>query len=132
VRVASLRKVPDYSWVLTSPHPSEERLQGDLLSDFPVALVDDAGNPRCKKFSVLVLNNTCDLQPSRLQFVTVAPVMDFALFSATVIQKRGEERARDYLRDVRANNIYEMLWLPWFASFKEATVFFLDRVGQRR
>lgn len=127
--LASLKKVPDYSWCLTPPHTSQERLQGDVLSDFPVALVDDAGSPRCKKLAVLVLNNTCDLQPSRSQFVTVAPVMDFGLFSQSVIATRGPDRARNYLHDVRANHIYEMLWLPCFASFKEGAVVFLDRVG---
>jgi hypothetical protein len=83
----------------------------------------------CKKFAVLVLNNTCDLQPSRSQFVTVAPVLDFALFSESVIACKGADRARNYLHDARANKIHEMLWLPGFASFKEGAVVFLDRVG---
>jgi hypothetical protein len=127
--LASLKKVPDYSWVILPPHPSEERLQGDVLSEFPVAVVDDTGNPRCKKLAVLVLNNTCDLQQDRSQFVTVAPTMDFARFSQTYIAQEGEDRARGYLRAVRANQIYEILWLPSFASFKDGAVVFLNRVG---
>ena len=55
--------------------------------------------------------------------------MDFALFAQSIIAKRGEERAKGYLRDVRSNNIYEMLWLPCFSTFKEGAVVFLDRVG---
>src|ERR1051325_870649 len=131
--LASLKKVPDYSWVLSSPHPSEERLQGDLLSEFPVAVVDGEGNPRCGKFAVLVLNNTCDLQPGRSQFVTLAPAMDFARFSETYIAQEGEEGARSYLHSVRANKIYEILWLPSFASFKEGEArqpkYFINLVG---
>jgi len=127
--LASLKRVPDFSWVLLGPHPSDERLQGDLLSDFPVAVVDNEGNPRCSKFAVLVLNNTCDLQPGRSQFVTVAPAMDFSRFSKTYIGQEGEERAKSYLHAVRANQVCEILWLPTFASFKEGAVIFLNRVG---
>jgi hypothetical protein len=127
--LASLRRIPDYSWVLLSPHSSEERLQGDLLSEFPVAVVDGEGHPRCSKFAVLVLNNTCDLQPGRFQFVTLAPAMDFARFSQTYLEQEGEERARSYLHSVKANKVCEILWLPSFADFKEGAVVFLDRVG---
>lgn len=100
-----------------------------MLSEFPVAVVDGDGHPHCAKFAVLVLNNTCDLQPGRSQFVTLAPAMDFARFSRTYIEQEGEERARSYLHSVRANRIFEILWLPGFASFKEGAVVFLNRVG---
>lgn len=131
-RVASLvscLKAPDFGWLLTCPHSTERRLQGDVLSDFPVALVDSAGSPRCKQFTVLVLNNTCDLQPQRSEFVTVAPVLDFGAFSQHVIQKRGEASAANYLKDVKANRVFEILWLPAFGSFLYGAVVFLDKIG---
>ena len=31
-----------------------ERLQGDLPTDFPVALADETETPRCKKFAALI------------------------------------------------------------------------------
>lgn len=122
-------KAHDFYWPLTEPHGTQPRLQGDLLSEFPVALVDSNGTPRCKQFTVLVLNNTCDLQPKRSDFVTVAPVLDFQAFSEHVIQKRGEIRARNYLNDVAANRVFEVLWLPAFSSFSYGAVVFLDRLG---
>src|SRR6266850_143324 len=127
--LASLKKVPDFSWVLSRPHPSELRLQGDALADFPLAIIDETGNARSTKLTVLVLNNTCDLQPNRAQFVTVAPTFDFERFAESVIKKRGEHRAQSYLHEVRANNIYEVLWLPSFGQFKGGAVVFLERVG---
>jgi hypothetical protein len=127
--IAALRKVPDFSWLLTQPHPTIERLQADLLVDFPVALVAPDGAPRCKPFVVLIVNNTCDLQPGRSNFVTVAPVLDFEAFAAAEIAKRGEEGARDYLRDIRSNRVFEMLWLPPFHHFKGGGIVFLDRLG---
>lgn len=127
--LAALKRVPDFSWVLGKPHESEDRLQGDLLADFPVALVDDAGQPRCKTFAVLVLNNTCDLQPKRAQFVTVAPAFDFEMYAESVIKQRGDHNAQSHLHEVCANNIYEILWLPAFGNFKKGAVVFLERVG---
>lgn len=75
------------------------------------------------------MNNTCDLQPQRSDFVTVAPVLDFHAFSRHVIQKRGEAKATNYLKDVMANRVFEVLWLPAFSSFLHGAVVFLDRVG---
>lgn len=126
--ISCLKKTPDYSWLLTAPHQSITRLQGDLLRDFPVAIVDRDGNPLCRRLTVLVLNNTCDLQPQRSEFVIVAPVMDFGDFSESVIHKRGEVSSRNYLKDVMANNVFEILWLPSFGSFRHGAVVFLDKV----
>jgi hypothetical protein len=127
--LASLKKVPDFTWVLTSPHPTDPRLQGDILSDFPVAIVGDDGKPLCHRFVVLVLNNSCDLEPNRAKYVTVAPVLDFGAFSKHIIGKRGEKNAQSYLRDVRENRVHEILWLPSISHFKEGSVVFLERVG---
>jgi hypothetical protein len=127
--VSSLKKAPDFSWVLTAPHPTQSRLQGDLVGEIPVAVVDPSGQAKCNPFTVVVLNNTCDLQPGRSNFVTVAPVMDFASFSEFEIRRRGRERAENYLQDVKANKVFEILWLPAVGAFKAGTLVFLDRVG---
>ena len=67
--LSRLGNTSDFTWLLTQPHEIQARLQGDMLGDFPLALVGPDGNPRCKRFTVLVLNNTCDLQPNRSEFV---------------------------------------------------------------
>src|SRR5450759_662169 len=103
--LSRLKDAPDYTWLLTPPNQTQTRLQGDLLSDFPLALVDSNGNPRCNRFTVLVLNNTCDLQPNRSEFVTVAPVLGFDDFSQFIQKKRGEKRSANYLADVKANKV---------------------------
>lgn len=127
--IAALRKAPDFSWLLAQPHPTIQRLQADLLADFPVALIAPDGTPRCKRFVVLIVNNTCDLQPGRSRFITVAPILDFQTFAATEIAKRGEAGARSYLHDIRSNRVFEMLWLPPFHQFKDGGIVFLDRLG---
>ena len=42
----NLTKIPDFSWLLSEPHPLLERLQGDLISEFPTVFLDDAATPR--------------------------------------------------------------------------------------
>lgn len=127
--VSCLNKAPDYSWMLTGPHPNEPRLQGDILAEIPVAIVAPSGEPKCKPLTVLALNNTCDLQRDRSEFITVAPVMDFEDFTNFIVQKRGERRASNYLKDVRENHVFEILWLPPFGSFSSGALVFLDRIG---
>jgi hypothetical protein len=127
--LSCVTNVRDFIWTLAEPHRSEERLQGDLFRDFPLALVDPTGNPRCRKLTVMVLNNTCDLQPKRSEFVTVAPVFDFLEFSRAMVAKRGESKAGSFLAAVKANHVYELLWLPPFGSFGSGAVVFLDSIG---
>jgi hypothetical protein len=55
--------------------------------------------------------------------------MDFASFSEFEIRRRGRERAENYLQDVKANKVFEILWLPAVGAFKAGTLVFLDRVG---
>jgi hypothetical protein len=125
----ALSKLPDCSWLLTGPHPNEERLQGDLISEFPVAVVDKNGVAQCSKFAVLILNNTCDLQPARSDFLTVAPAMDFAKYSEFMIGSLGEAKASNHLRSVHENKVHEILWLPKFGPFGNGAVVFLNKVG---
>jgi hypothetical protein len=127
--ITCLKKVPGFSWLLTEPHPTQSRLQGDVFGEVPVAVVDSDGQPRCKPCTVLILNNTCDLQPNRAKFVTVAPVFDFGDFLEYEIRKHGEARAGNYLKDVMANKVFEILWLPPFGAFSRGALVFLDQVG---
>lgn len=127
--ISCLKYPSDYSWLLTVPHPTETRLQGDLFGDFPIAIVDPDGKPRCKHFTVLILNNTCDLQPRRSNFVTAAPVLDFGSYSQSIAKKRGENKAANFLKDVKANKVFEILWLPAFGEFRDGAVVLLDRIG---
>jgi hypothetical protein len=64
---SNLKKIPDFSWLLGEPPGTEERLQGDLLKAFPTVFLDNSGKPHERKFTVMILNNTCDLPdgPSR-------------------------------------------------------------------
>ena len=124
----SLKKIPDFSWLLDQPHPSEERLQGDLVKDFPTVFLDESGTPRAQKFTVMILNNTCDLPDSRLDFVTAAPIVDFQKYLEFEKHRRSAESLEGYARSIRANDKTELFYLPRFADFDSGALVLLHMV----
>lgn len=98
-----------FASVLRSPHSSELRLQADLLADFPVAAIGPDASPRSSRLAVLVLNNTCDLQPQRSQFVNVVPVFDYEAYAASLLKQRTAAQVQSHLFDVQSNRVNEIL-----------------------
>jgi hypothetical protein len=112
-----LRSVPDFGWLLSAPHQSQDRLQGDLLADFPTVFLDNKEQARTHRFTVLVLNNTCDLPDRRLDFVTVAPVLNFEHYVHFEKRRRPLVSVEGYASDLRRNRISELFYLPPFDGF---------------
>jgi len=138
----NLKRIPDFSWLLDLPHAGIERLQGDVLSNFPTVFLDERGEPRSREFTVLVLNNTCDLPDDRLDFITAAPIVDFdkylefererqfrgknALENSE--KRRIEDRLQEYGRVLRNNDKTEILYLPSFSEFTHGALVLLHLV----
>lgn len=137
-----LKKIPDFSWLLGQPHPEIERLQGDLLKNFPTVFLDDNAKPKSRNFTVMVLNNTCDLPDDRMDFVTAAPVVDFneyvtferarRLQTGTTLteseKNRIEDSVQEFARVIRHNNKTEILFLPKFGEFQHGALVLLHLV----
>lgn len=135
-----LKKIPDFSWLLGQPHREIERLQGDLLKDFPTVVLDGDAKPRCGNFTVLILNNTCDLPDDRLDFVIAAPIVDFNKYlefertrrlkgqTAERDKKRIEDSIQELARVLRHNNKTEILFLPSFGEFQHGALVLLHLV----
>lgn len=123
-----LRKIPDFTWLLAQPHPELDRLQGDLLKDFPTVCLDNTGNPRSHRFTVMVLNNSCDLPEGRVDFVTAAPVVDFNKYLEFERKKRSEESLRGYAEAIRKNDKTELFYLPPFNGFPHGAIVLLHLV----
>ena len=60
---ASLKKIPDFSWLLGKPNQAE-RLQGDLVSEYPTVFLDNNAAPRADS-----INSTAPKTPAA-QFLT--------------------------------------------------------------
>ncbi len=120
-----LKRIPDFSWVLSSPHPSEKYLQGDILSDFPTVFLDPTGAPRQRRFTVMVLNNTCDLLEGRMDFITAAPIVDFNSFILSEKKRRTPVSVESFAHAIRKNDKTELLYLPPFDTFPQGGLVFL-------
>ncbi|MBA3754516.1 MAG: hypothetical protein H0X01_10360 [Nitrospira sp.] len=123
-----LTRIPDFSWLLSDPHPSLNRLQGDLIKDFPTVFLDDSATPWSRNFTVMLLNNTCDLPDDRLDFVTAAPVIDFQKYLDFERPRRTAESLRAYADSIRRNDKTELFYLPKFDEFQNGGLVLLHRV----
>lgn len=138
----NLKRIPDFSWVIDVPNRENERLQGDIISTFPTVFLDDRGQPRSREFTVLVLNNTCDLPDDRLDFITAAPIVDFNQYLEfererrfrgqasleDLERRRIEDRLQEYGRVLRNNDKTEILYLPPFSDFAHGALVLLHLV----
>jgi hypothetical protein len=138
----NLKRIPDFRWVIDLPNPEFERLQGDIFSNFPTVFLDEAGEARSREFTVLVLNNTCDLPDDRLDFITAAPIVDFNKYLEfererqfrgknaleDLEKRRIEDRLQEYGRVLRNNDKTEILYLPPFSEFTHGALVLLHLV----
>lgn len=112
-----LRKIPDFSWLLSDPHESEDRLQGDLIAQFPTVYLGDDEKILQHRFSVMMLNNTCDLPDGRIDTVTVVPIIDFQSYLKFEGENRTSESFKGHIQSILRNEITELFYLPRFAEF---------------
>jgi hypothetical protein len=138
----NLKRIPDFRWLLDLPHAEIERLQGDVLANFPTVFLDERGEPRSREFTVLVLNNTCDLPDDRLDFISAAPIVDFNRYLEFERERqyrgknglddsekrRIEDRLQEYGRVLRNNDKTELLYLPPFSEFAHGALVMLHLV----
>ena len=124
-----LVRSPELPGLLSDPHQTEERLQGDLIREFTWVYVDDSGSPKITNFTVTVINNTCDLQPNRSKLVNVAAVYDFQKYQANIIKVKGEKSAADYLASLKQNKISELVYIQECPGYPEGIVIDLNRIS---
>jgi hypothetical protein len=135
----SLKRSPNFDWLLDRPHGDIDCLQGDLLRDFPTVFLDETTTARSRTFTVMILNNTCDLPEGRLDFVTAAPVVDFDDYLqferrrrfrgsgefSDAERLRAEETLQELARALRNNDKTEILYLHPLVSLMVHSCYFI-------
>lgn len=91
------------------PHPEQLHLQGDLFQDFPFPVITEAGELELHERTVLVLNNTCDLEPDRMDFVSVVPVLH-------VDEEVEAAYGKSFLTTAKANKVSDLFYIGPFAG----------------
>jgi hypothetical protein len=126
--LASLSKIPEFSWLVGQPNPHIDRLQGDFFNDFPALFLKPDGAVASKPRPVMVLNNTCDLPSGRSSMVSVAPLFDLEKYLQSQAGKRDAGSLANYERDIRHNRISELLFVPHLPGFTSGAIVRLDMV----
>jgi len=128
--VRGLSRMPNFDWLLTKPNRDLDRLQGDILANFPTVYLDPNEQVRSKRFTVMVLNNTCDLPNDRLDNVSIAPLLDFRKLVEFEKSKgdRSEKCFDSYVSDVKRNETTELFYLPTVPGFSEGAIAYLHMV----
>jgi hypothetical protein len=58
--------------------------------------------------------------------VTVAPIIEFEYYKKGLIASKGHVSAMDSLREIKANKVFETLWLPPVGQFTSGAVVLLS------
>jgi len=126
--ISDLRDRPDFQWLLSAPNRFCDRLQGDFFEKFPVSYIDPSEKPVLQRRTVMVVNNTCDLPPGRSTLVSVAPVFDFAKFLENTATARKAGAMANFEKDLRKNQISELLFIPALQGFADGALVRLDMI----
>lgn len=126
--ISDLQDKPNFNWLVGDPHHSIDRLQGDFLETFPVSYIDPEEKPVTKRQTVMLINNTCDLPPGRSQFVSVAPVFDLGKYLEGRAKVRKTESLTNFEKDLRKNQITDLLFIPRLRGFVNGALVRLDMI----
>ena len=104
--------------------------QGDGIENLEVSNLPslDFLNAKC-----LVTSNTCDVAPENKRLfesrLTYCPIVDLEKYIANLRdQDIGPQKIENHLKDIKAQKITQMLFLPSNGKIKESIVF-LDRIN---
>lgn len=104
--------------------------QGDGIENLEISNLPSLGflNAKC-----LVTSNTCDVAPENKRLfesrLTYCPILDLEKYIANLIDQDIEsQKIENHLRDIKAQKITQILYLPSNGKIKESIVF-LDRIN---
>jgi len=104
--------------------------QGDGIKDLEVSNLPalDFLNAKC-----IITSNTCDIAPENKRLfesrLTYCPIVDLGKYITNLEkQKINKLKIKNHLKDLRAQKITQILYLPSNGTIKESIVF-LDRIN---
>ena len=120
-------------WFYSSSAP-QVIYQGDILDKFEFIYYEvvDGGLEihSLEDTPCMLLSHTCDMafeDKTREKFVSVAPAFSFKEFSEFKISAYSDSGWKDFLNDVKANRIYDILYIPSKYPIDDLVIF-LDRM----
>lgn len=121
------------SWFYSSSIP-QTTYQGDIVDKFEVVYHEVADERleirNLMDVPFMLLSHTCDMDfegKTREKFVSVAPVFSFKEFAEIKPAEYSEKGWQDFLNDLKANRITDMLYIPRKSPLDDSVIF-LDRI----
>jgi hypothetical protein len=107
---SDLRKYPvDYpKWFYGQP--PKEIYQGDVIAEARTALIDDDGTGSYREGAVVVISNTCDVQPNRDDYLLLAPLLTLEE-RYECVTLTGQARI-DHFHDLKRNRLASIMFFP--------------------
>jgi hypothetical protein len=103
--------------------------QGDGLQDLLVINLPDTTT---KLANGMVLSNTCDISPSNERLFHAsccyAPIFSLPAYLEALRKQYSEERVASHERDIRAQTITQIFFLPQGGKLPNEAIVFLDRI----
>jgi len=99
-----------------------EIYQGDILKSIKVVGIDEDGDAVSRKGAAVVISHTCDCQQGQSEFILVAPV--FSVQERIDGSELTTQQLNDYVRDLRANRITDLFFLPGIGGLPDCFVDF--------
>lgn len=121
-------------WFFSSV-PTSVLSQGDVLDKLDVVYLTVRDN--LQEIQVIddspsmLLSHTCNINfegKSRSKYISVAPIFSFEEFARTAKPQGYSQKSwEDFLKDIKANRITDILYMPKKGKLEESVVF-LDRI----
>lgn len=125
---SALKDFSEHSSVFTDKFP-ENTLQGDYWEKTPYM---DFTTGRKDEIHVMVLSNSCDIDPSNSRdfpvFITYAPVIGFARYQQ-MLENKGlnAKKISEKMSAIRGQRITSMMFLPAEGDVENESIALLDR-----
>jgi hypothetical protein len=125
-----IRQINGKSPLIAGPNKTQDRLQGDVLRDFPFAVIHRDGKVLSRPQTCLALNTDCNLQPGRLDTLNFAPISSFARYAELAAAKQKDPaRLAGRLESVERNEVDSLFYLPFCGGFDGPVVVHLNRIS---
>ena len=103
-------------------------LQGDGVAEMNYV---DFPNTNVRQINAILMSNTCDMStdnkrmnPCRIMY---APILNFAKYEEKLRRDFPIERANNHLKDIKAQQISQILYLPKGGKLRYEGIVFFDR-----
>jgi hypothetical protein len=118
-----LKQFPEYyeKWVHATAFPAE-LYQGDVVENAVLAAVTEEGEIFRLDVPAMVISCTCDVQPKQGKFALLAPVINLDFYTDN--SEFQGEALESHLRDLKANKIANLFFLPAGHKLKASVIDF--------